>query len=171
MTAADVSSNEPAPDPGLGSVDETPGLPVVGSNDDQSNIEVFTKKGVDSSVSFARTALDGRLLGIKENDGVWMRWGLSDIDASRASEKASYAALKTTAGSRKASAKNQSGLLTYEGLQPGVDVTYQLIGNSVKENLILANRTAAKSFTFSLAVDGLHPSLENNRLLSMAPAP
>ena len=61
--------------------------------------------------------------------------------------------------------KSESDLIVYEQVFPGVDLQYKLSGNSLKENIVLANRSAARSFSFDLKVKQLTAVLEDNCIL------
>jgi len=155
VSETDTAETEPAAPSGS--------VPVPDNNNNISEAEAFIKQKGNNSISFAKKAKEGKLLSIKEDNGIRMDWGLNGVN--KKSEAASYTALSKPVKNTKAAVKNKSGVITYDEIQPGVALTYQLLGNSIKENLVLSKRDAAKSLTFSLEVNKLTPSLENNRIV------
>lgn len=58
-----------------------------------------------------------------------------------------------------------SSSITYSDILDGIDLEYVIISNSIKENIIVKERSANYSYTFTLALNGLIAKLENGNIL------
>ena len=138
-------------------------IPNGGESTDTSVLTTASKSADGSKISFARTARNGLIFSIESQDGIEMKWGL--IGVSRNSKTASYSEPEIESGRQKTSVNSQSGLIEYDDIMPGVGLTYQLDGRTIKENIILADRSAAKPLEFSLSLEGLTAEFSENRII------
>lgn len=54
---------------------------------------------------------------------------------------------------------NNISTVLYEDIIEGIDLEYILVGNDIKENIIVKENFESYSFTFALDLDGLYPQL------------
>lgn len=112
-----------------------------------------------SSVHLSAVTAGNNTLTIQE-DGHTITWGLNV--KSRMLTQASYEAPLCEPSATKMRAKSVSGVVTYANILPDTDLTYQLIGNDIKENIILGNVNAAQPFEFVLTCSDLTAQVVDN---------
>lgn len=60
---------------------------------------------------------------------------------------------------------NISSSITYNDILKGIDIEYIVVSNSIKENIIVKERSDSYSYTFTLALNGLSAEIENGNIL------
>ena len=109
-------------------------------------------------VKFAKKAKEGKLVKLKYGSHNIV-WSLVDAQKTQASS--------LTAPKDEENPLNLSDVssgIVYKDILEKTDLEYQLIGDQVKENLILKSANAPKYFTFVYETGHLEMSLENNTL-------
>ena len=154
MVAAvyDLPVHEQASDGTWVDIDNT-----IASGEDDEGSSALTK---GNAISFANKAKDGKLLTIKTDYGK-IKWSLDGISGKV--KAAAYVAPEVETNNTKMAVKSASGIITYEDVMTDVDLNYQLVGNDIKENIILNSSAAAQSFSFTLDIGNkMIAVLENN---------
>lgn len=136
----------------------------VFSNDD--NEKTWTKNKGNTKVSFSKVPKENKLLTIKTADGN-IKWSLNDI--STWARNGDYSAPNTEQGHAKMSTKSVSGVLEYKNIMPNVDLQYQLVGESIKENIILNNKSAVQEFSFTLDTGKMTAECIDNSIIIQQP--
>ena len=103
---------------------------------------VYSRKGLSFHIDFSAELSDGLVYSFTGADGSFSL-SLENLPKGE-SVKASYTHAEKDPGYEKLFTPAIGGVLTYKDIFPGVDLSYQLVGNSVKENLILQNISSGR---------------------------
>ena len=103
---------------------------------------VYSRKGLSFHIDFSAELSDGLVYSFTGADGSFSL-SLENLPKGE-SVKASYTHAEKEPSYEKLFTPAIGGVLTYKDIFPGVDLSYQLVGNSVKENLILQNISSGR---------------------------
>ena len=113
-------------------------------------------------IKFSKNPQNGKLYTIK-GDNYQIKWALNNIrDSAKEAKKQDFA---SNSNQSKLTAKSNSETVLYEDVMPGVSLQYQITGGGLKENILLADSSAAQVFEFDLKTTHLEVAAEDNTVV------
>lgn len=112
--------------------------------------EVLENKNNKFKVKFSKKADNHKLVSIKQ-EKYKLSWNLQGASKARLVEENSSAkaAINTKKKIKDLSLKNINAKLNYKGIYKDVDLIYDIIGDKIKESIVLHNKDTVKEFIFN----------------------
>ena len=128
----------------------------------------YTRKGLHDTVRFAEKPQDGLLFMIETRSG-YISWGLSGI--SEEEKPAVFTPVEVPEGYSLLVPKSAGDHLRYDEILPSVHAEYRIIGQMIKEDIVLKSRDALtglkEGLSFRLKTDGYSVRQTDEQTLSL----
>ncbi|MCL2341962.1 MAG: DNRLRE domain-containing protein [Firmicutes bacterium] len=135
---------------------------------DDANDAVLQNAKNKYQVKFAKKAKSDKLLNIKIGSNQ-INWSLNGANKVEITKESNNAALKNeTENDKKMKMDKASSSVRYAGILSNVDLQYVLLGDKIKENIILKNADGAKnSLVFTLDIGNLGARLNDTKQIEI----
>ena len=135
----------------------------------EDGTRVFEAQNAHAKVQLYTIPQPGKTLELTTKAGRIV-WGIS---SDRIGPEGTYTDPEVKKGYEKLQIKSISGILTYKGVLPGIDLNYQLLGHNVEEAVVVNTREAAESIakeglSYVLSLEGYRADLKDNKVILYA---
>jgi RHS repeat-associated protein len=128
---------------------------------DDENAPILQNKVNDFAVKFAKKSDSKKLVRIQK-DKYEISWGMDNATAIDITVNQDNTDSSLTGNEKQRSLKNIISSVEYLEIQDNVDLQYKLLGDIVKENIIIKDKVDNTKFVFNLNVKNLTPKLQED---------
>lgn len=166
-TESELSSQDNTSNLGLKLSESATDNNLLNENDTDSKLYSENKSN-SFKVKFAKEVTEDNLVSIK-NDKMDIKWSLLNAEKVQMQVKSNSANVKALSkNEEKTALKNITSTVIYSDIMKDVDITYDVISENVKENIILKSSSAVDNkFVFNLDVGESIPKLNEDKSISI----
>jgi len=130
----------------------------------EDGTSVYTNKKNSYSVKIAESAKAAKLVRI-EKDGYELAWGLDRAGTAVAKTSLSSVPAGLSANDQRKALPKLSSQVEFKNVAPGVDLRYFVEPEEVKEYIVLNQKIANPTFTFTVTTKGLTAKLQEDKTI------
>ncbi|TYQ18382.1 UNVERIFIED_CONTAM: LOW QUALITY PROTEIN: RHS repeat-associated protein [Acetivibrio alkalicellulosi] len=137
---------------------------LIETTDDDKN-DIFKNKSNDFRVKYPKTSIPKKMVTVTKND-YELSWGIDSNSKSKVSViEPDTKNEDLSERDKKQFLKNLSTEIIYKDVKPGIDIKYQILPESVKEDIIINSKTEETDFLFNLSVKNVIPNRGDNNTI------